>query len=463
MTKIELFNDTIKIYNLPKEFISSVVQKCSWTNKSVAYQLKKMKNNTYSLIHSANKIKELEQKEKGMLLFYNKEEQFLKLPAGFLDYIKEYNLPIEDHTTDSKNKFVYQFKTKVFDPRPYQQEAIDSAIENKRGVIVLGTGMGKSLVSIYITQKLGMKTLIVCPSKAIASQLFIEYQAVFGEDQVGFYGDGIKQIRNITIGIVKSIYNGIDTLKTKGFTLCIMDEGHHSGAETFSGIIKGITSLERVYALSATPYRADGLDVFIEAYCGTNIINRDAKWGIKNGYLTQPQFVVKKIQSLSREIKGDKLKNYKSCILNNRKVKQIIEDDIARNMNKGKSILVIVDQVEHGKELAAKLKVPFATGLDKNSDFYIRQFVNKEIDTLIGVDLKIGEGVDTKPTDILFLVNFAVSEGFVTQLVGRALRLYPNKKIATIVDYMIEDNAMFKRHCALRMKIYKELGPIHFK
>jgi superfamily II DNA or RNA helicase len=129
-------------------------------------------------------------------------------------------------------------------------------------------------------------------------------------------------------------------------------------------------------------------------------------------------------------------------------------------MEQNRCVLVIVDAVEHGRELSKNLGVPLATGEDKESEDHIEDFIKGKIKTLIGVDRKIGEGVDTKPVEVLFMLNFAASKGFVTQTVGRALRRTDTKDKCFIVDYMIEDNAMLSRHSQLRMDIYKELGPV---
>jgi superfamily II DNA or RNA helicase len=403
-------------------------------------------------------IEKLEGKLTGCLA--TQKGNSLIIPGGFWNYILTLSIPYEDLRTYSKEEFSLPLKEPLYTPREYQKESIEVALQNSSGVICLGTGMGKSLVSMYLTKSVKVKTLIVAPNKSIALQLHKEYIRKFGEIKVGFYGDGKKKLNDITIGIAKSCFNDVEKLNAFGFKMIIMDEAHHSPAQTFSGIIKGISTLERVYALSATPYRSDGLDVYIEGYCGPVLINRDAVWGIRNNYLASPHFIVKKIRSWAREHKKDKLINYKNAVLNNVAVKNIMEADIRKNMEQNRCVLVIVDAVEHGRELSKNLGVPLATGEDKESEDHIEDFIKGKIKTLIGVDLKIGEGVDTKPVEVLFMLNFAASKGFVTQTVGRALRRTDTKDKCFIVDYMIEDNAMLSRHSQLRMDLYRELGPV---
>ena len=46
----------------------------------------------------------------------------------------------------------------------------------------------------------------------------------FGEEKVGFYGDGKKKIKDITVGIIGSVKNDIDIFKKSDLGLIITDE-----------------------------------------------------------------------------------------------------------------------------------------------------------------------------------------------------------------------------------------------
>lgn len=455
----KIYNSHIEIMDPTPLVRKMVLEKCFYRNKSVSYQVDRMKKNPYYTDYEA--LSKLEEKLCGCLA--SEKSGSVVIPGGFWRYIESLAIPTQDNRTFSSDEYSLPLKEKLFEPRDYQKASIDAALECSSGVVCLGTGMGKSLVSMYITKAIKVKTLVVAPNKSIAIQLHKEYVKKFGEMKIGFYGDGKKKLNLITIGIAKSCSNDVEKLNEYGFKMIIMDEAHHSPAATFSGIIKGIRTLERVYALSATPYRSDGLDVFIEGYCGPILINRDAVWGIQNGYLATPIFIIKKIRSWAREHKKDKLINYKNAILNNQAVKRIMEDDIRKNMEQNRCVLVIVDAVEHGRELSRNLNVPLATGEDKESEDHINRFIDGKIKTLIGVDLKIGEGVDTRPVEVLFMCNFAASRGFVTQSVGRALRKTETKDKCFIVDYLIEDNSMLSRHTQARIDLYRELGQVVIK
>ena len=70
--------------------------------------------------------------------------------------------------------------------RPYQQDAVDSAIAWMRkstepALLGLSTGAGKShiaaAIALWITQKTGKKVLVLQPSKELTAQNFEKYLA----------------------------------------------------------------------------------------------------------------------------------------------------------------------------------------------------------------------------------------------------------------------------------------------
>jgi superfamily II DNA or RNA helicase len=138
-------------------------------------------------------------------------------------------------------------------------------------------------------------------------------------------------------------------------------------------------------------------------------------------------------------------------------MKKRIQEDIRSMMDAGKSVLCLVDQVEHGRELSNSLGIPFATGEDKQSQEYVAQLNSGSIRGLIGTDSKVGEGTDTRNVDILILANFVASKGPVTQCVGRGLRKQGSKVRCIILDYIPTGSTMLSRHAYGRVEIYQEI------
>jgi superfamily II DNA or RNA helicase len=107
------------------------------------------------------------------------------------------------------------WKKKPHDPREYQEEAINIAMESWRGVINFATGLGKTLTALHLLKRLKRKALIVVPSESIANQFYKELSDAFGDTNVGYFGGGKKKIKFITVGIAASVFNSLETFKNE--------------------------------------------------------------------------------------------------------------------------------------------------------------------------------------------------------------------------------------------------------
>ncbi|CAB4124561.1 SSL2 DNA or RNA helicases of superfamily II [uncultured Caudovirales phage] len=432
--------------------LQSLTDLLSYEDKAVKYQLRRMERNPFQ--KDSGYYKKLQKEADGCLL--KPMGSHIAFNSG-LSYLIDGKMTIEDKRIDTGSKIAYPWKKKPYPLRTYQEEAVDACASNWRGIVNMATGMGKSLVALYLIKKLQRKTLIIVPSDSIAKQFYKELSETYGEDQIGFYGGGKKKIKNITVGIAASVIKATEEFKNADLGLIIFDECHHTPASTFIDIAVALGDVGRIYGLSATDYRSDGKDIMINAACGDVLIKRDVVWGVANGFLAKPKFIVKNIATTGTDFKHDKLKCYKEHVLNNDTMKKQIEHDIRYYQSLGKSVLILVGEVAHGAELSKSLGVLFAQGKDKASQSYVEQLNAGTISTLIGTSGKIGEGCDTKNVDVLILAQFVAAKGLTIQAVGRGLRKQGNKTECTIIDYIPLGSSMLTRHAKSRIEFYKEI------
>lgn len=328
---------------------------------------------------------------------------------------------------------------------------------NYRGIINLATGLGKTKTAIALIRKLKRNTLVVCPSKSIALQFHSELVEAFGKSKVGFIGDGKYKPSTVTVGIAASVCNRIDDIKGLNLGVVVFDETHHTPANTFYAIAEGLGTVGRVYGLTATAFRSDGKDMFIHAACGDILVQRDVPWGVANGWLSKPYFIVRKVKTVGKDFKDDKLKSYKAHVLDSKEMNDRIISDCRAFHAAGKFLLVLVDQIEHGDKISSALGIPFANGRDKGSEINIQHFNDGTIKALIATDGLVGEGVDTRNVEVLVIANFTASKSAVLQAVGRGLRKTPAKDKCIILDYIPEGSTMLARHAERRISYYLEI------
>ena len=452
-------NDFTTISGASTPLQKSIQSELTYTDKSKQYQLRRLSKTIWG--RKSPLYAQLQQEVTGKL--YEIKGNDIVVSSAFYGYLQE-NFPKEmvaAQITDNRKlngvKIVVPWVNKPHDLRPYQEEAVDLMLNNYRGVVNFATGLGKTLVATHLVQRYKKKTLVICPSDSVAKQFYEQFIECFGKKKVGFYGGGKKQISDITVGIAASVSKYVSEFQKADLGLVIFDETHHTPASTFFGIAEGLRNVGKVFGLTATDYRSDGKDIAITGGCGHVLIRRDIKWGVDNGYLAEPYFIVRQIATGGRDFKDDKLKSYKEHVLNNKTMKDRIESDARSMMAAGKAVLILVDEVAHGEELSKALGIPFATGLDKKSQSYVTQLNNHEIQGLVGTDGKIGEGSDTKNVDVLILANFVASKGPVIQCIGRALRRQGTKTKAIILDYVPMASTMLKRHALQRMEYYLDI------
>ncbi|HKG25921.1 MAG TPA: DEAD/DEAH box helicase [Thermomicrobiales bacterium] len=142
-------------------------------------------------------------------------------------------------------------------PRPYQEEAIDAWSQHGgRGVIVLPTGAGKTVVALMAAARLGVRTLVVAPT----IELLHQWRAALSErlgyplEDVGIVGGGKRTVRDLTVITYDSA--AMPHRRLDGFGLLIVDEVHHLPTRAYRSIAGKVNAPFRL-GLSATPERSD--------------------------------------------------------------------------------------------------------------------------------------------------------------------------------------------------------------
>ena len=447
--KIIAHNNGLVITDALSIEISRLSDMLSYTDKSKQYQARRMERNRWTPKILAEQVAA---SAEGCLL-KKIDDNTLFVPPGFAPQL----VIDEDVRCDTGITISLPWAKQPPDMRPYQDEAVSAMMEHWRGIVNMGTGLGKTLTTVHFLRKLKRKALIVCPSSAIANGFYDELCAAFGKNRIGFLGGGKKKIGDITVGIAQSVVNNIDALAAHDLGVVVFDETHRIAADTFYQVAEKLAHVGRMYGLTATSFRSDGKDIFLTAGVGDVIIKRDAKWGIENGWLANPVFVMREVMTFGTDFKDDKLKNYKRHVLNSPELNSILLEDIQKCVSGGKSTLVLVGEIEHGKMLAEITNLPFASGENKESKELIAKLNDGLIPGLIATASLVGEGCDTRRVDALILANFAGSKGPFLQNLGRGLRKYPGKEQVLVVDYKPLGSKMLSRHADVRLKVVKEL------
>jgi Xeroderma pigmentosum group B helicase damage recognition domain/Type III restriction enzyme, res subunit len=94
--------------------------------------------------------------------------------------------------------------------RPYQRDALAAwHAFHRRGLVVLPTGSGKTIVAAAALAKTGRRSLILCPTRALLEQWERQLQRHY-RGAIGVVGDGARRIEDVTIMTFESAYRQVD-------------------------------------------------------------------------------------------------------------------------------------------------------------------------------------------------------------------------------------------------------------
>jgi superfamily II DNA or RNA helicase len=153
-----------------------------------------------------------------------------------------------------------------FEARDYQSEAVDSwERAGYRGIVVLPTGAGKTIMAIKAMERLQAATLVVVPTIVLMEQ----WRGVLADTlnvDVGALGGGSSDIKPITVSTYDSAMLRARELGDR-FALIVFDEVHHLPAPSNSGIAINYLAPYRL-GLTATLGRDENVIAGLEVLVG---------------------------------------------------------------------------------------------------------------------------------------------------------------------------------------------------
>ncbi len=163
----------------------------------------------------------------------------------------------------------------VRQPYPHQSEAVDTWWSGeRRGVVVLPTGSGKTHVAQMILERLGRPALIVTPTIDLMQQWYGVLSTAF-EVEVGLIGGGYHDPQPLTVTTYDSAHIHMERLGNR-WALLVFDECHHLPGPTYALAAQMSIAPFRL-GLTATPEREDGAEERLRELIGPIVYRREIK------------------------------------------------------------------------------------------------------------------------------------------------------------------------------------------
>jgi superfamily II DNA or RNA helicase len=185
--------------------------------------------------------------------------------------LAERDLAVDDRVLDLPSLAL----DSAYELREYQRAALDAwADADRRGVVELPTGSGKTVVAIGAIEALGTPALVVVPTIDLLDQWRAELTREFAVP-VGQLGGDEQRIEALTVSTYDSAYLRAEELGDR-FGLVVFDEAHHLGGEGYREIARLLAAPARL-GLTATFERPDGAHEVVADLLGPVVCRRSAE------------------------------------------------------------------------------------------------------------------------------------------------------------------------------------------
>jgi superfamily II DNA or RNA helicase len=394
--------------------------------------------------------------------------QFL---SGFLPKVKKYcddkNIPMQIIDVKTLGSDILTPNLPGITFKPFQESLIHKAVKKQRGVILSPTGSGKTIIAIGVVSMFPKaKVLFLCHSIAILRQTMAEFKK-FGFDDVSFVGDGEKVLAGqIVIASIQSVVTIPSSWYYNRFDITIIDEVHHlSGKKTqYFQFMERNESIIRLGFTATMPSKEES-KLCIEGMLGPVIGEYKVEEGIKDGMIARPYINLVSVPPVSAVLELKKYRDiYRKGIVENRPRNRLIMTKTSARVKDGKSTLILVKEIDHGKILKTLGKSLFdldITYIQGSTESDVRERVRKSFSEkkikIVICTVIWKEGVDIPSLDCVINAAGGKSEIATLQAIGRGLRRTDEKDEVEVIDFL-DPYKFLAQHTVLRLQIYVRMG-----
>lgn len=333
--------------------------------------------------------------------------------------------------------------------RPYQQEAKDAIFEqwkagNKKTLLVLPTGCGKTIVFAKVTEECvrqGKRVLILAHRGELLEQASDKIKKATGLGCAVEKAEesSLNSWYRVTVGSVQTLMRDkrLAQFTPDHFDTIIVDEAHHCISDSYQKVLQYFSEAD-VLGVTATPDRGDmrNLGSYFESLAYEYTLPK----AIKSGYLTP-------IKALTLPLKidmsgvGTQAGDYKASDLDTALDPYLwqIADEMAEHCKDRKTV-VFLPLVKTSQKFRDILNERGFRAAEVNGSSEDRAEILADFDAgkynVLCNSMLLTEGWDCPAVDCVVILRPTKVRSLYCQMVGRGTRLAPGKDHLLLLDFL---------------------------
>jgi superfamily II DNA or RNA helicase len=336
-------------------------------------------------------------------------------------------------------------------PTEVQKEALDALdffrkVKNwKKGVVVMPTGTGKTIMSALDAQRFGGRVLFLVHRLDILKQSIDAYRYAWPNMKHGIL-TGEERFNELTADV---LFASKDMLRQNAeltrfacdhFNYIVIDEVHHGQSQTYLDIIDYFKPAFML-GMTATPDRVDRKDIF-ELFDYNKAYEIPIHEVIERGFLVPYSYYgltdnidYSNIRYSNNRYKVEDLERF--LIIPDRNHAILREYQEKGHGDKAIGFCVSITHAERMAEFFKNNGIPAAAihSSSPNRDQLVQNFRDNKIAIAFTVDL-FNEGVDFPNVRVLLFLRPTESRTVFVQQLGRGLRLATGKGRVLVLDFI---------------------------
>ncbi|RPI56486.1 MAG: hypothetical protein EHM49_00390 [Deltaproteobacteria bacterium] len=352
--------------------------------------------------------------------------------------------------------------------RPDQKRLIEAALENGRGVLQAPCGSGKGLILLALVKAFGQENILfLCHSVTIISQFKEELlKWGFNPKEIGVLSGSQNTTGRIQLASIQSFSKLIPKTYVDKYDVILTDECH--GISSLKGmygfVLQRTLAPVRIGVTATMPYRDEAIFA-LEGLIGPKLGELTVKEGNEIGIIAKPEIQIIEVPTIDGL---EECRNYQDVyqvgVVENFTRNMLIFALAKKQVEKGKSVLINVNRLEHGYRLEALgnewgLECKFIHGdADEDTRNRIKHALDSKETMCVIASTIFKEGVNIRSLDTCINAAGQKSEIATLQALGRGLRTTEDKKTVLIIDFKDMGHKYLRSHYRARYAIYKKNG-----